>query len=80
MGRVKTKDIKRLGKEIIKMKGDILAKDFETNKKILNEMGVFKEKKMRNRVAGYITNKMNQKIFVPEEKDIDSDIVFGSNE
>ncbi len=58
MGRIKTKMIKRAGEELIRRFGDVFTVDFETNKRILNEMDLNVSKKVRNKIAGYITRKI----------------------
>jgi len=59
MGRIKTTFIKRVGEELWIKYGARFSKDFDNNKKVLQEMtisGVFEtpSKKMRNKVAGYL--------------------------
>lgn len=61
MGRIRTKEVKRLAKQLVEKYGDRFSKDFETNKQVLNELGIFSSKKMRNKVAGYIVRLMKQK-------------------
>ncbi len=58
MGRVATKRIRNIAKRIILKYFPILTKDFEKNKRILNEIADFPSKRLRNRVAGYITRLM----------------------
>ncbi len=58
MGRIKTAFIKKHAKEIIAKYYPILSKEFEKNKRILNIVAVFPSKRVRNRVAGYITRLM----------------------
>ncbi|MCW1296261.1 MAG: 30S ribosomal protein S17e [Candidatus Parvarchaeota archaeon] len=55
MGRVRTKLIKSEGKKIFDKYQDRFTKDFEHNKQVLNELITFSSKKMRNKIAGYIT-------------------------
>jgi len=56
MGRIRTKDIKVLSKDLYDIYPDNFSTDFEQNKKIVDEMGILKEKskRYRNRVAGYV--------------------------
>jgi len=61
MGRIRTKEVKRLAKQLVEKYPDKFSSDFETNKQALNELGIFTSKKMRNKVAGYIVRIMKQK-------------------
>ena len=58
MGRVRTKQIKRLGRKFIVMHKDKLAEDFIENKKKVQELSDVNSKKLRNMIAGYITKNM----------------------
>jgi small subunit ribosomal protein S17e len=60
MGRIKSKAIKNLAREIIAEHGNRLTADFEKNKKILHEVRKIESKKVRNVVAGYITKEMER--------------------
>lgn len=55
MGKVRTKPIKKIAKELVKTYSNKFITDFETNKKVLQELIDAKTKKLRNRIAGYIT-------------------------
>ncbi len=66
MGRIKTARIKRAANTTIKGFKDKLTTDFETNKKLVDELAEVSSKKIRNIVAGYITRLM--KMSVIEEK------------
>jgi len=55
LGKVRTESIKRIARELVKKYPDRLTKDFEENKKNIEGLLVYDAKKMRNRVAGYIT-------------------------
>ncbi|HIJ98912.1 TPA: 30S ribosomal protein S17e [archaeon] len=59
MGRIKTTFIKRVGEELLQKYKERFSKDYENNKKVLQEMInsgtlVTPSKKMRNKVAGYM--------------------------
>jgi small subunit ribosomal protein S17e len=56
---IKPSYIKRLGEEIIDRQPDRFGRDFGENKQGVNEIAVIGSKKVRNRVAGYITRKHN---------------------
>jgi len=56
MGRVRTRKVKVLAREILKTFPDRVTTDFELNKKLVGEVLVGRvSKKLRNKVAGYLT-------------------------
>ncbi len=55
MGRVRNTFIKRNTREILDKFGDKFTTGFEENKKILVKFVKLNSKKIRNRIAGYIT-------------------------
>lgn len=55
MGRIKTKLIKRITKDIVKEHRDELKKDFEENKELVGKFADIPSKKLRNVIAGYAT-------------------------
>ena len=55
MGKVRPEGIKRIANDLIKRYPDKFSKEFEQNKKNIEEYLIYDAKKMRNRVAGYIT-------------------------
>ena len=54
MGRIRTKFIKNLAKELTIKYPDKFSNDFESNKKNLDELKLLEDKPIRNKVAGYI--------------------------
>jgi small subunit ribosomal protein S17e len=54
MGRVKTKNIKRVGKQLIEDYPDEFSEDFTENKTKVNELTTVQTKPLRNKIAGYI--------------------------
>jgi small subunit ribosomal protein S17e len=54
MGRIRTKLIKSTAKQLVEEYGNKFSKDFEKNKKVLDEMKVAHDKSVRNKLAGYI--------------------------
>ena len=60
MGRVKNIGVKTLGDDLIKEHVDKFTEDFEKNKKSLEGIKSIKSKKIRNILAGYITNEMKK--------------------
>lgn len=61
MGRIRTRMIKKLSKKLVENNPDKFNADFENNKKVLNEMQLFSDKPVRNKVAGYIVNVVEKK-------------------
>jgi len=55
MGRIKTKLQKRISYEMYEKYADKFNKDFENNKKVIDQFADFPSKKLRNTIAGYIT-------------------------
>ncbi|WP_423792253.1 30S ribosomal protein S17e [Methanocaldococcus indicus] len=60
MGRVRQLFIKRTALELIKKYKDYFTTDFEENKKRVEDVAEISTKRLRNRIAGYITHKMKQ--------------------
>lgn len=60
MGTVKPTYIKRISLELIEKHSGKFKHDFEYNKKMVEELSDMNTKKLRNRVAGYITRKMQK--------------------
>ena len=56
MGRVRPVFIKKISHELMKKYSDLFSRDFEVNKKLLDEFVVVQSKLVRNRIAGYITH------------------------
>lgn len=55
MGRIRTLFIKRTGRKFMKKYSDQLSNNFSENKKKIDKLAEIPSKKMRNRLAGYIT-------------------------
>ncbi len=56
MGKVRPKLIKNIAKELLELYPDKFTTDFETNKRLVQLLTDIRSKKLRNRVAGYITH------------------------
>lgn len=54
MGRIKTSLIKRKSNEILDAYPAKFTKNFDENKKMVEEVAEVESKKMRNTIAGYI--------------------------
>lgn len=55
MGKVRTEMVKRISLELIDKYEYSFQPEFEPNKQFLKEIGLDVSKKLRNRIAGYIT-------------------------
>jgi len=60
MGTVKPAYIKVIARELLKKYPDVFTNSFDENKKLVAELTNIKSKTVRNRVAGYITRKINR--------------------
>ena len=60
MGRVRTKTIKKASRLIIEKYYTKLGADFQTNKKVCEEVAIIPTKKLRNKIAGYTTHLMRR--------------------
>jgi len=60
MGRVRTKLVKRASRQIIEKFYSRLTMDFDTNKKICEEVAIIPTKRLRNKVAGFATHLMKR--------------------
>ncbi|HLC75365.1 MAG TPA: 30S ribosomal protein S17e [Candidatus Nanoarchaeia archaeon] len=61
MGRIKTKQVKRITNEIIQRFGDEAATTFDENKKFVSRRLDTQSKKLRNIIAGY-TSRLKRKM------------------
>jgi small subunit ribosomal protein S17e len=55
LGKVRTEMIKRISIELIERYPYSFGTDFEPNKQFLKQVGLDVSKKLRNKVAGYVT-------------------------
>jgi small subunit ribosomal protein S17e len=55
MGRVRTKTVKGSARKIIEKYYSRLTLDFQTNKRVCDEVAMIPSKRMRNKIAGYVT-------------------------
>ena len=60
MGRVRQTYIKRLAKDLIDADPERFTEDFDENKEQLRDTQEFESKRIRNRVAGYISTLKGQ--------------------
>lgn len=55
MGKVRTELVKRISAELVEKYPRSFTSEFEENKQFLREIGLDVSKKLRNRLAGYIS-------------------------
>ena len=55
LGKVKTEQIKRIGKELMKLHPTKFSSNFEDNKRMVTLLARGVTKRVRNQIAGYIT-------------------------
>jgi ribosomal protein S17E len=55
MGRVRTKTVKRSARAIVEKYYGKLTLDFDTNKRVTDEVALVPSKRMRNKIAGFVT-------------------------
>ncbi|MEB3825514.1 MAG: 30S ribosomal protein S17e [Desulfurococcales archaeon] len=56
MGKVRPTVVKRTARKLLSKYGDIFTDSFEENKVIIEQLIEYKSKRVRNRIAGYITH------------------------
>ncbi len=56
MGKVRTLAIKRLARKLVEEHRDLFTENFEANKKVISSIVSYRSKKLRNQLAGYVTN------------------------
>ncbi len=56
MGKIRHASIKRMAKTLLENYSGKFTVDYETNKKMVEELVNVSSKKLRNLLAGYITN------------------------
>lgn len=61
MGRIKTKQIKRITNQLVKEYFDKFTENFEKNKKIVEQYTDSSSKKLRNIITGYVTRLVRSK-------------------
>ena len=59
-GRVRTKTVKRSARVIVERYYSKLTLDFDTNKRVTDEAAIVPSKRMRNKIAGFVTHLMRR--------------------
>ena len=62
LGKVRPERIKRIARELLSLYPDKFTKDFEYNKRVLEKIADIPSRKLRNRVAGYITSVISSRL------------------
>merc|ERR1711943_21840 len=60
MGRVRTKTVKQASRVIVEKYYSKLTLDFDTNKRIAEDVAIIPSKRLRNKIAGYVTHLMKR--------------------
>lgn len=60
MGRVRTKTVKKSAKLMVEKYYSRLTLDFQSNKKVCDEVAILPSKRVRNKIAGFITRLMKR--------------------
>ena len=55
MGKVRTDTVKRTSRELLKRFPERFTGEFESDKQAVNELVTTQSKRLRNRIAGYVT-------------------------
>ena len=71
MGKVKTDQVKRTGKELLQRFPDKFTTEFEENKRLVNILTKGTTTRVRNQIAGYITR---TKALAKAGSEMDSDV------
>eukprot|EP00887_Chlorella_sp_A99_P006036 scaffold22.g6036.t1 len=68
MGRVRTKTVKKASRVIVEKYYNRLTLDFDTNKRVAEEVAIIQSKRLRNKIAGFTTHLMKRIQRGPEEE------------
>ncbi len=71
MGKVRIEMVKRISNELVDRYEKSLTIDFEQNKQFLKEIGLDVSKKLRNKIAVYVTTQMKIEYANKEEDELE---------
>ncbi|RLE56975.1 MAG: 30S ribosomal protein S17e [Candidatus Methanomethylicota archaeon] len=80
MGKVRPGIVKRVARELLERFPDSFSEDFEANKKLVAELTDIPSKRLRNRIAGYITRLVKIKLMEEESMEEVSEEVSKSSD
>ncbi|KAJ2377434.1 40S ribosomal protein S17.e.B [Coemansia sp. RSA 2607] len=60
MGRVRTKTVKKASRVLIEKYYPVLTLDFNTNKRLCDDVAIIASKRLRNKIAGFTTHLMKR--------------------
>ncbi|KAI7833041.1 ribosomal S17-domain-containing protein [Kickxella alabastrina] len=60
MGRVRTKTVKKASRVLIEKYYPVLTLDFNTNKRLCDDVAIIATKRLRNKIAGFTTHLMKR--------------------
>ena len=75
MGKVKTEQIKNLGKELIKRFPEEFSRDFDENKRMVDKLTEGTTTSVRNKVAGYITRTVSSAFSESSENGSEDELI-----
>ncbi|MEL9990697.1 MAG: 30S ribosomal protein S17e [Thermoproteus sp.] len=70
MGRVKPRYIKSMAEKLMEAYPDRFTENFDDNKKAVAELADVQSKRVRNRIAGYITRMVKAKKASQKQKEV----------
>lgn len=62
MGNIKTSFVKRVGRQLYEQHADKFTADYSKNKELIKQLIDIRSKKLRNIIAGYVTNLKKQEL------------------
>jgi small subunit ribosomal protein S17e len=60
MGRIRTKTVKKAARQLVENYYSKMTLDFHINKRIIDEVAVIQTKRLRNKIAGFVTHLMKR--------------------
>lgn len=75
LGKVKTEQIKNLGKELMKRFPEKFSRNFDENKHMVDKLTEGTTTRVRNKVAGYITRTNSSAFSESPEEESDDELI-----